>query len=62
MHSKTLYIYESIKLFEVLNEIKNHLNFEIKYIDKKDVNKMNFSSFESHLVISLNFLIKFKFY
>jgi hypothetical protein len=47
MHSKTLYIYDSIKLFEVLNEIKNHLNFEIKYIDKKDVNKINFSSPES---------------
>jgi hypothetical protein len=55
MHSKILYIYDSIKLFEVLNEIKNHLNFAIKYIDKKDVNKINFSSSESHLVISLNF-------
>src|SRR6056300_1720384 len=55
MHSKILYIYDSIKLFEVLNEIKNFLNFAIKYIDKKDVNKINFSSPETHLVISLNF-------
>ena len=55
MHSKILYIYDSIKLFEVLNEIKNHLNFAIKYIDKKDLNKINFSSPETHLVISLNF-------
>ena len=55
MHSKTLYIYESIKLFEVLNEIKNHLNFAIKYIDKKEANKINFSLSENYLVISLNF-------
>jgi hypothetical protein len=55
MHSKTLYVYDSIKLFEVLSEIKNHLNFAIKYIDKKDANELNFSSSESHLVISLNF-------
>ena len=35
MHLKTLYIYESIKLFEVLNEIKNYLNFEIAHIEQK---------------------------
>jgi hypothetical protein len=54
MSSKTLYIYDSIKLFEVLNEIKNHLNFEIKYIDKNDSKKKNFSLFKEHLIISLN--------
>ena len=55
MDSKTLYIFDSIKLFEILNEIKNHLNFEIEYIDKKDLSKISFSSFKNHLVISLNF-------
>ena len=54
MNSKNLYIYDSIKLFEVLNEIKNHLNFEIKYIDKKDTKKINFSLSKDHLIISLN--------
>ena len=49
MHSKILYIYNSIKLFEVLNEIKNHLSFSIKYIDKKDLNKIE-TSFQKDMI------------
>ena len=35
MNSKTLFIFDSIKLFEILNEIKSYLNFEIEHIEQK---------------------------
>lgn len=54
MNSKTLFIFDSIKLFEILNEIKNYLNFEIAHIEKKKINETDFSSFKDYLVISLN--------
>ena len=54
MNSKTLFIFDSIKLFEILNEIKSYLNFEIEYLEKKKINKTDFSSFKDYLVISLN--------
>jgi hypothetical protein len=54
MNSKTLFIFDSIKLFEILNEIKGYLNFEIAYIEQKKINETDFSSFKDYLVISLN--------
>ena len=53
MNSKTLYIFDSIKLFEILNEIKSYLNFEIEHIEQKKNNETDFSSFKDYLVISL---------
>ena len=54
MNSKTLFIFDSIKLFEILNEIKSYLNFEITHIEQKKINDTYFSSFKDYLVISLN--------
>ena len=54
MNSKTLFIFDSIKLFEILNEIKSYLNFEIEHIEQKKINKTDFNSFKDYLVISLN--------
>ncbi|RPG06644.1 MAG: DNA-binding response regulator [Pelagibacteraceae bacterium TMED267] len=52
MSSKNLFIYNSTKLFEILNEIKMHLNFEVSYIDKKDYQKIDFKDFKNYLVIT----------
>jgi len=55
MNSKNLFIYDSIKLFEILNEIKEHLNFEINYINKKDYEKMDFYDYKNYVLISTKF-------
>ena len=52
MSSKNLFIYDSIKLFEILNEIKTHFNFEVNYIDKKDYQDTDFKEFKNYLVIT----------
>jgi len=54
MNSKTLFIFDSIKLFEILNEIKSYLNFEIEHIEQKKISEIDLSSFKDYLVISLN--------
>jgi len=54
MNSKTLFIFDSIKLFEILNEIKSYLNFEIEHIEQKKIKETDLSSFKDYLVISLN--------
>ncbi len=52
MNSKTLFIYDSYKLFEILNEIKDYLSFEIYHIDKSEYNKLDFKKFSNYLIIS----------
>ena len=42
MNSKILFIYNSIKLFEILKEIRENLNFEIEYLDKNSLKKKIF--------------------
>ena len=54
MISKNLFIYDSIKLFEILNEIKSKLNFEVNYIDKKEYNKIDFQNYKNYLIITTN--------
>ena len=54
MNSKNLFIYDSIKLFEILNEIKENFNFEIKYIGKKEYQKLNFDEYKNYLIVSTN--------
>ena len=54
MNSKNLFIYDSYKLFEILKEIKDHLNFEIHHIDKIESKKLNFKEFSNYLIISTN--------
>ena len=60
MASKTLFVYCFHKLFKILDEIKENLNFEIYHIDEKDLNKIDFSEFEKYLVITkkANLVIK----
>ena len=55
MNSKNLFIYDSIKLFEILNEIKENLNFDINYINKKDYQKMDFYEYKNYLIITTEF-------
>ena len=52
MSSKYLFIYNYNKLFEILNEIKGKLNFEIGYIDKKDLKKKDFDEYSNYLIIT----------
>ncbi len=54
MNSKNLFIYNSYKLFEILKEIKDHLDFEIYHIDRSEYNKINFEKFDNYLIISPN--------
>ena len=53
MISKNLFIYDSIKLFEILNEIKSKFNFEVNYIDKKEYNKKH----EVIIYLGMNLII-----
>ncbi len=52
MSSKILYIYKSFKLFEILDQIKQNLNFEIKFIDKKCAKNLNLDKFDDYLIIT----------
>ena len=55
MNTKTLFIYDSIKLFEILNEIKENFNFEIHYINEKDLQKIDINDHKNYLIISPQF-------
>jgi len=52
MNSKVLFIYNSFKLFNILNEIKHNINFEIYKIDKNDFQKVDIDKFKNYLVIT----------
>tara|TARA_B100001057_G_scaffold487332_2_gene569893 strand:- start:775 stop:1353 length:579 start_codon:yes stop_codon:yes gene_type:complete len=52
MSSKTLIIYEYQTLFEILNEIKLNLNFEILNINQKDFDNLKIEKYPNYLVIS----------
>ncbi len=54
MNNKTLFIYNSPYLFEILNEIKRNLNFEIQHIDEKEYKKINFDQLEKYSVVSID--------
>tara|TARA_B100000780_G_C20842873_1_gene334974 strand:+ start:40 stop:600 length:561 start_codon:yes stop_codon:yes gene_type:complete len=54
MNFKNLFIYDSIKLFEILNEIKKDLNFDVIYINKKNYQKIDFKKYKNYLIISTN--------
>ena len=55
MVKKTLFVYNSLNLFNILNEIKENFYFELKYIDTKNHKKINFELYENYLIISTNF-------
>ena len=60
MNNKTLFVYNSLSLFNILNEIKENFYFELKYIDKNNFKKINFEQYENYLIISSNFNEKIK--
>ena len=47
MNSKTLIVYESQILFEILDEIKEYLNLEIINSSEKDFKNINFENFDN---------------
>ncbi len=53
MSSKTLIVYESKILFDILFEIKEFLNLEILNITKKDIDKLKLEKIENYVIISL---------
>ena len=55
MVKKTLFVYNSLNLFNILNEIKENFYFELEYIDTKNHKKINFELYENYLIISTNF-------
>ena len=46
MNSKNLFVHNSIKLFEILDEIKEHLNFNINYINQKNLYNTDFDNYK----------------
>ena len=53
MNSKTLIVYESKILFDILEEIKEHLNLEILNLSGNDLDDLNVKKYENFVVISL---------
>ena len=54
MNNKTLFVYNSLSLFKVLNEIKENFYFKLEYIDSKNYKKINFDDYKNYLIISSN--------
>ena len=52
MSSKNLIIFNSPFLFEILEEIKENLNFKIEQYNNKKSNQINFSELKNYLIIS----------
>ena len=52
MNSKILFIINSVKLYEILKEIGKKLNYEIIYLNQKDLDKKNFLENRNNLIIS----------
>ena len=40
MIKKTLFVYNSLNLFHILNEIKKNFYFELEYIDAKNIKRL----------------------
>ena len=54
MIKKTLFVYNSLNLFHILDEIKKNFYFELEYIDAKNYKKINFEQYKNYLIISTN--------
>ena len=54
MSIKNLYVYNSPKLFEILDEIKSYLKMEVYYVDDKTYKKTFLDESENYLVITNN--------
>ena len=51
MVKKTLFVYNSINLFRILNEIEEYFHFETKYIDEKNFQNFDFKEYENYIII-----------
>ena len=60
MIKKTLFVYNSLNLFNIINEIKENFYFELEYIDTKSHKKVNFEKYKNYLIISTRFDEKIK--
>ena len=60
MIKKTLFVYNSLNLFNILNEIKENFYFELEYISPKNHEKINFDQYNNYLIISTNLDEKIK--
>ena len=52
MNSKTLFVYNSSTLFEILGEIKEILSFQVFQIKNNELEKHDLSKFKNFLIIS----------
>ena len=52
MNNQILFIYELPFLFNIFEEIKENLNFQIINLTKKEITKTNFSQYENYLILS----------
>ena len=48
MVKKTLFVYNSLNLFHILNEIKKNFYFELEYIDTKNHKRINFEQYKNY--------------
>ena len=53
MNSKILIILEYQILFEILNEIKENLNFKIIKSNKHELNQIKFDEYSNYLTIAI---------
>ena len=60
MSKKVLFVYNSIKLFEILSEIRENLNFEINHIDQESHQKTNFKEYDNSIIVTTKFSEKLK--
>ena len=60
MNKKTLFVHNSLNLFNILNEINENYYFELEYISPKNHEKINFDQYNNYLIISTNFDEKIK--
>ena len=52
MINKILIVYNSSFLFDILTEIKENLNFEVKAFDKNIMSETYFANLEDHVIVS----------
>ena len=52
MNNQILFIYELPFLFNIFEEIKENLNFQIINLTKKEITETNFSQYENYLILS----------
>ncbi len=52
MNVKNIFVYNSPKLFEILDEIKSYLSIEVYHVDKENYQKINESQNKNYIYIS----------